>query len=191
MSVTVKADGLKKLSDKLDPGRLRSEMANTLRDAAEMVLNTEGARNYPPSSEANTPGRFSVKTRRPTGYYLRGQGWMYPIMQRQNAGEDAATASKRAGLAKGVSRSFQVAGYKLRATSERYGTQFYTRATSGAGYVGVVMGNRASYAKWLGFKMQARIPAARGWRRLGDIIDQRRGEIMRLLATRVAGVLKK
>lgn len=191
MPVNVKADQMRRIVEMLRGPKLRAAAANALRSGAELVLNMPGARNYPSSSEANTPGRFNPKTRRPMGYYLRGQGWFYPIMQRANVDETAATASKRAGFARGVSRSFQVAGYKLRATSERYGTQFYTRASSGGGYVSVVIGNRASYATYLGFRRQARIPAARGWRKLGDIAFERRGEIAAIVREHIVEAIKK
>lgn len=33
---------------------------------------------YPPASEGNQPGRYSIKTRRPMGYYIRGTGSVSP-----------------------------------------------------------------------------------------------------------------
>lgn len=191
MPITVKADKLKRIVDVLRGPKLSAAAANALRDGAELVLNTPGARNYPSSSEANTPGRFNAKTRKPMGYYLRGQGWFYPIMRRNNTSETAAVASKRAGFARGVSRSFEVAGYKLRATSERYGTQFYTRSATGDGYASVVIGNRASYATYLGFRRQAKLSAARGWRQLGEIAGEKRGQIAALVTSRIADAIKK
>jgi len=53
--------------------------------------------------------------------------------------------------------------------SERYGTQFYVKAE---GYT-TTIGNRASYAKYLGGEEQAAAMARIGWRKLFDVAAEK------------------
>ncbi len=117
--------------------------------AEDIILPTEGLRKYPPADAANAPGRFKEVTfstgRTVTfrmGYYVRGKGMYQPI---------------RGG------------GYKLSKGSERYGTQFYTKANQAT----ITIGNRASYARYLGGENQAGHMGARGWRRLIDVANEK------------------
>lgn len=43
------------------------------------------AEGYPPSSEANLPGRID-EDGRPLGYYERNRGWWYPLLRRSSLG---------------------------------------------------------------------------------------------------------
>lgn len=129
-------------------------MAGAGREIAEdIILPTEGLRKYPPADAANAPGRFKEVTfstgRTVTfrmGYYVRGNGMYQPT---------------RGG------------GYKLSKGSERYGTQFYTKASQAT----ITIGNRASYARYLGGEYQAGHMGARGWRRLIDVATEKLGQI--------------
>lgn len=58
--------------------------------------------------------------------------------------------------------------------SERYGTQFYVQS---AGYITKV-GNRASYAPHLADEDQARRMAKIGWRRLIDVAEEKRTQLV-------------
>jgi hypothetical protein len=74
-----------------------------LADAMENILGAYEslASVYDPESEANRPGRYSVATKEPMGYYERGQGWWYPVMQKKtigDSGELTGAAFRRHGL---------------------------------------------------------------------------------------------
>jgi hypothetical protein len=133
------------------------EIGNTLsaagREAAEkIILPTEGIRKYPPADAANAPGRYKTVT-------INGR-----------------PATFRQGYyirGRGFQSPTRGGGYRNLANSERYGTQWYVKRN---GY-GTEIGNRASYAKWLGGEEQARHMAARGWRRLIDVALEKLPEI--------------
>lgn len=122
------------------------------KEAAELILNTEGLRKYPPSTEANEPGRTVTVTlggkevtfRR--GYYIRGRGMQVPV---------------RGG------------GYRSLGNSERLGSQWFVQRE---GY-GTAISNRASYARYVVGDEQASWMAVIGWRKLGDVATQRLTEI--------------
>lgn len=78
-------------------------------------------------------------------------------------------------------------GYKSLDNSERYGTQFTTAANG----LNVVIGNRASYAKWLGGPDQSKRMAARGWRRLSDVVVERLEEITRIYNAWIDRLIKQ
>lgn len=69
----------------------------------------------------------------------------------------------------------QYASY-LKHTSEDYQAQFYVEPKD---YV-TVIGNRASYAKWLASEQQARRMAALGWRRLYEVAEEKRPELEKI-----------
>jgi phage gpG-like protein len=75
---------------------IRRDISAAGREAGEEVVNTVGARRYPPATAANQPGRTRVDGSR-MGYYVRGRGAMVPT---------------RGG------------GYKSLGNSERYGSRF-------------------------------------------------------------------
>lgn len=118
--------GLEETISKLKrfPVQLREAMGGAGAESAEEILDTEGLRNYPPSTAANEP---------PTPYYIRGQGTQYANSNKGN--------------------------------SERYGTKF---ATETRGY-STVIGNTASYSKYLAGDEQAEAMARIGWRKLFDV----------------------
>ena len=59
-------------------------------------------------------------------------------------------------------------------SSERLGTQWYMR---NAGTMGLEVGNRASYARWVHGEDQAGHMAAIGWRKLVDVAKEKTAEI--------------
>lgn len=65
--------------------------------------------------------------------------------------------------------------YKTKNTgkSERYGTQFYTKKEN----YGTIIGNRASYAKYLAGEEQARHMAKIGWKKMIDVAKEKIGLI--------------
>jgi hypothetical protein len=121
--------------------------------AEDIILPTEGVRRYPPADASNSPGRYKTVTfsngKSGTfrmGYYVRGRGMYQPV---------------RGG------------GYKQTSGSERYGTQFYTKAKGDT----ITIGNRASYAKYIGGQDQAWFMGPRGWRKLIDVANEKIGDI--------------
>jgi len=145
------------------------------KEAIELhVLNEEGLKRYPPATEANQPGRFSLKTRKPMGYYQRGIGYWYPVMRKSSligktTKGGGTSYSNRAGGSLGARKSTGVAGYKLRRTSERYGTKFIVSRIP----FGAALGNTASYKNYLGgHGTQSRLMAKYGWRVAYDVAVQ-------------------
>ena len=65
----------------------------------------------------------------------------------------------------------------LRATSERMGTQWYTKASQS---FSTEIGNRASYAKWAHGTEQARAMARIGWRKLVAVATEKIGDIVKV-----------
>ncbi len=60
--------------------------------------------------------------------------------------------------------------------SERYGTQFYVKPYES---YGVTLGNRASYASYLGGENQSAAMKRIGWRRLVDVVNEKMSSIVR------------
>ena len=151
---------LKKMKTSL--ARYLSQMAH---EAGEYVVKQPGLKRYPRSTEANQPGRWSLATHRPMGYYIRGRGWSYPLTKN------------------GV-----VTRYKNLHNSERYGTQFYVKREGDHARIG----NRASYAKWLTDEQdQSKKMAAIGWRKLIDVAREKMPQIKRIFNKWVQKALKE
>ena len=131
---------------------------------------------YPPSTEANEPGRMSLKTHQPMGYYERGAGWWYPVKRVKTLGPQRGTAHGAKGPKNKAQRelfeSMAVAGYKLRMTSERLMAQWTTRVNRVDDGLDGIIGNRASYKDYVNGMLQARIHAARGWKRIDAAIAE-------------------
>ena len=127
-----------------------------------------GVAEYPPATEANQPGRFSLKTHKPMGYYERGRGSWRPILMKETL---EAAAKGKYGKSRGVinASAFQlslsrVQGYKLRASSEQLGKSWTTRVTQGETSVEGVVGNDTSYGIYAQDKEnQSGVLAKYGW----------------------------
>lgn len=133
---------------------------------------------YPPSSEANRPGRVD-ENGRPMGYYERGRGWWYPVLRRQTvevAGRFAALRAGESGMLFGKSRGVLqagrklqqsgVAGYRLRATSQMLGKSWTSDVFVVANGVEGVVGNDADYSPHVQGDTQPPLFAQRGWQTL-------------------------
>ena len=181
--IRILVEGADKLSQALKqfPRETKRYIQAAGKEAASEVLNTQGLQRYPPATEANQPGRISIATQEPMGYYQRGKGWWYPVMRKSEGYTGIARNTTRT-----IRRATGVAGYRLQPTSERYGTQFYTKAD---GYA-TEIGNRASYARWLAGDDQAQLSAARGWRRLLDVVQKKLPRIMEIYDGWVAKLIK-
>jgi|SRR3972149_4052842 len=72
--------------------------------------------------------------------------------------------------------------------SERYGTLFTIKPF---GKLGTLIGNRASYAPFLGGARQARAMAAKGWRKLSDVATEKIPAITKIFQKRIDYLIKK
>lgn len=126
----------------------------------------ERAQEYPPSSEANAPGRYSTATKRPMGFWERGRGWWYPVMNREKLGK----IGKRRGAIEAPVMAGP-AGYKLLQRSERLGTKWNSEVRSGKDAIEGVLGNTASYADYVQGDRQLSLHAKRGWITLAEAVE--------------------
>lgn len=140
-------------------------MTAMAQEAGNLVIKQQGLKKYPPSTEANQPGRFSLTNHRAMGYYQRGKGWNYPLF-----------------------KDGEVRGYKNTGKSERYGTQFSVeRYENGAKII-----NRASYAPYLtDEEKQSSKMAAIGWRKMIDVAKERLPQIKKIFDKWVQKALKE
>lgn len=152
------------------PEGVMDNLADAARDIVGHIKEVE--ETYPPTTEANQPGRYSLRTHRPMGFYERGRGWWYPIMQRSTLGKGKGigTIVPRKGAAvTGKAIAVRalfisgVAGYKLRATSEQLGSRWAMSLYRDPHQVTVELSNSATYAPFVQGLEQARMHMVRGW----------------------------
>ena len=128
--------------------RIASGEQKILRDAMGRVLNDiwDEVAQYPPSSPANLPGRINAQGK-PLGYYERGRGWWYPVMNKatidgkKGATRGQMTAQQAVNRVKNKGAINRAAGYKLAGggKSEVLGKRWYMSIqNSGVGVVGVI-----------------------------------------------------
>ena len=171
---TVSITGLDEFVAKLSEfkARLTIAMQGAGAAAATMIIETEGGPdNYPPLSEANQPGRYSVRTHKPMGYYERGIGWYYPVMNKPPT-------------VRGISRSvpkvrgYGVAGYKLSNSNRSSVLKQKAEIThDNADVIITIPAEKVHYAEYVVGDYQAKFHAARGWRTLKSIAEGKRPEI--------------
>jgi hypothetical protein len=140
---------------------------------------------YPPATEANQPGRYSIKTHRQMGYYDRGVGYWYPVKGGQEG--------------KLLKTSGQITGYKLsKKRSERLGLKWTSKVKQTEnGAVGEI-GNTASY-KWYvqgphtkdgTHPAQAQIHRKHGWESVSDAVEDSREDIQEAMQQALDGFVK-
>jgi hypothetical protein len=132
---------------------------------------------YPPSTEANQPGRYSLRTHRPMGYYERGRGYWYPIMRKETLGSRTGKRQGAVPLPKHLRGMAAVAGYKLRRTSERLGSRWTTRVETNDNAIQGVIGTTVSYADYVQGQNQAAFQGAHGWQTAAEVLQDAAGEI--------------
>jgi len=71
--------------------------------------------------------------------------------------------------------------------SERYGTQFTTNQVGTVTYIG----NRASYAPYLGGEKQSTVSAIHGWRRLLDVAKEKLPQITKIYQAWINRAIKR
>ncbi len=169
------------------------ELLKALETAPETVLPllvkamTKAARavqarvaEYPPSTEANQPGRISIATGRPMGYYERGRGWWYPVMRPWT--KEGQKFGKALGVLKApsaVRKGSGVQGYKLAGggESEQLGKSWTVDVRAGEGGVLGEIGNNTSYAPWVQGDRRWNVHAKRGWKTLGQAVEESMDDI--------------
>jgi hypothetical protein len=153
-----------------------------LKDAMNKSVRAVQARVAEPAkeSEANQPGRISVKTHRPMGYYERGRGWWYPIMQPWSA--EGQKFGKALGVIKSsavIRKATRVQGYKLAGGGESETLKEKWTVSVSADKSGVVgeVGTNVSYAPWVQGDKQSRLHAARGWKTIDTALEESADDI--------------
>lgn len=85
------------------PEKVIPFLFDAMTDVVFLVQSEVGYASYPPSTEANMPGRFDADGN-PMGYYERGRGWWYPVLRTSTLGgknsvgegaQDIASAYRR------------------------------------------------------------------------------------------------
>ena len=133
---------------------------------------------YAPETAANAPGRVD-RDGRPMGYYERGRGWWYPVMQRETInmagrlagagmGRPKAKFGKAVGVIKG-GRRFGVAGYKLIPSSQQMGDRWVTALQSETDSITGTLFNGASYSGLVQGTEQTELMASIGWNAIDAI----------------------
>lgn len=135
------------------------------------------ASEYAPESEANQPGRFSLATHEPMGYYERGRGWWYPLKTHKTLSlvkeiallrphlKAPKTMETTAVMAVGVEG---VAGYRLSPTSEQMHDRWSVDVEITAGEVIGHLINSASYSDLVQGFEQVQLHRARDWKTVMD-----------------------
>jgi hypothetical protein len=179
------------------PDEALAELQQAMQDAVYLLQQQISA--YPASTDANRPGRTNANGK-PMGFYERGAGWWYPIMQRATLGakpkkSDGAllgTRAKKLFGAPGGLGMLGVAGYKLRRDSEALGRSWTTQVTQGDGWIMGEVGTNTSYAPWLvDDEKQARRMQQIGWVTVGTAMAEAEDDIYQVFETAVDDVLKK
>jgi len=135
---------------------------------------------YPPSTEANRPGRFDANGE-PLGYYERGRGWWYPLKRPIYGPFLPGQLGKRGGvvrLGKRKAATLKVAGYKLRRTSERLGTKWTNRVQVFDQAIVGEVGTTVSYADAVQGASQADYHTQRGWQTADQVLAAKAPEII-------------
>ena len=138
---------------------------------------------YPQSTAANQPGRID-KNGRPMGYYERGRGWWYPVLQTKTLGEKIGVAhgaetAKRAAKRNKVKTIPTVAGYKLAAggTSEMLGRSWDARVDTEDNVIVGLVGTNTSYADYVQGGKQSQLHQAIGWKTLDTALEESQEDI--------------
>jgi hypothetical protein len=139
----------------------------------------ERVAEYPPATEANQPGRISMQTHKPMGYYERGRGWWYPLVTERTLGgkmEKAQGQIKSKGI---IKKSTSVKGYRLAGggESEMLGRSLDAQTIEQDTAILGVVGNNTSYADYVQGDKQWRGHKARGWLTVDEALSMSGEEI--------------
>jgi hypothetical protein len=138
---------------------LKKAMTLSVRAVQERVA------EYPPSTEANQPGRISMATHKPMGYYERGRGWWYPLMTERTLGGKMGKSLGQVKAGAKIKKITSVKGYRLAGggESEMLGRSWDAQTIETDGAIIGLVGNNTSYADYVQGDKQWRGHKARGW----------------------------
>lgn len=185
-------EGLEQLQRRfgLLPADVVQAMTAAMGGAVEIIR--RGVAKYPKTTEANKPGRWSIRTRKPMGYYERGKGWWYPVRRRATLGQKPKKSEGSLRAAKIIRETSPVVGYRLSATSEVLGKSWTTKVAPISGGVRGTIGTRASYAPPVQDKeLQAAFHKARGWPTVQEVLEKNAERIARLFQTVLHRILER
>lgn len=163
---------LKETPEKVMP-YLKKAMTLSVRAVQERVA------EYPPATEANQPGRISMKTHKPMGYYERGRGWWIPIMRSKTMGAELGKSRGAIKTGRAIRKATQVQGYKLRGggESEMLGRSWDVQVIAEKDAIIGMVGNNTSYAEYVQGAKQWRVHKARGWMTVDEALAQSQEDI--------------
>lgn len=180
---------LAEVRDRLQAGASAAQ----LRAAMAAILNDlwRGVAQYPPVS--SYPGRVSLVTRKPMGYYERGRGWWYPVMRSDTLG----AIGKGAGnvrTPKALRAYTRVAGYRLAGggTSEALGRKWAMSISTSPQALRGTLYNPASYAVHVqGARdtQQAAYMRKLGWHSVDDVVEAQLADIRATLTQAITAFL--
>lgn len=190
-TINIAIEYLDQVQAKLAAGTAAPE----LRAAIGVVLNNiwQDVAQYPPSTEANQPGRFSIRTHKPMGYYERGRGWWYPVMQRTTLGSSRGKGVGSWGASKALSSASGIAGYKLAGggKSEALGRHWAMQMSANSREIRGRLINSASYAGYVQGDLQNTLHRKRGWQTVSDVVERLRVNIAVTIQAAVIDFLKR
>lgn len=170
MDFNIALNGLQKLAGAMQryPAEIKAQMQLAGRDAATMIISTQGLQRYPPKTERNAPGRMRTVTfsngrtaQFRMSYYHRTYGTMTPV---------------RGG------------GYRLITNSQNFSKKFYIKPS---GEMDTIVGNNATYGEYLTGKGQVGWAAEVGWRKLAEVAKEKGGQIRLIYERHINYVSKK
>jgi hypothetical protein len=163
---------LKETPEKVMP-YLKKAMTLSVRAVQERVA------EYPPATEANQPGRISMKTHKPMGYYERGRGWWYPVMRKKTLGAKIGKSVGAIKAGKSIRTFTQVQGYKLAGggSSEMLGRSWDAQIIAQDDAIIGLVGNNTSYAPYVQGDKQWRVHKARGWITVDRALEMSKDDI--------------
>lgn len=152
---------------------LKKAMTLSVRAVQERVA------EYPPSTEANQPGRISMKTHKPMGYYERGRGWWYPLMTESTFGEKFGKSAGTVKAGAKIKKITSVKGYRLAGggESEMLGRSWDAQVLEEEGAILGTVGNNTSYAEYVQGDKQWRGHKARGWLTVDQALEMSQDDI--------------
>lgn len=163
---------LKETPEKVMP-YLKKAMTLSVRAVQERVA------EYPPATEANQPGRTSMKTHKPLGYYERGRGWWYPLVTERTLGGKIGKSQGQIKTKGMVKKMTTVKGYRLAGggESEMLGRSWDAQTIEAEGAIIGLVGNNTSYADYVQGGKQAKIHEARDWLTVDEALSMSQDDI--------------
>lgn len=165
---------LKETPQKVMP-YLKKAMTLSVRAVQERVA------EYPNATEANQPGRISMKTHKPMGYYERGRGWWYPLTTDRTLGGKMGKSLGQVKAGAKIKKTTTAKGYRLAGggESEMLGRSWDAQTIEQENAIIGLIGNNTSYATYVQGDKQWRVHAARDWITVDTALEESQDDINR------------